>query len=241
MRPKVLFGDPLSKNVNPGPGTYKHYSTVENLPTYKFGSSQRGNLASREKNPGPGTYSLRFNSEQPLFGFGTSVRESLKSRETPGPGTYQMSSTLTNICKSMSGRNADLSTKCNEKFPGPGTYNEKRNLAMNKTSPAWCIGSEAKLPDKKCVTNVPGPGNYEAKDLIGSNLASGIQSPKWSVGTSKRQPLAMLHSVPGPGNYQLKPQIEDGPKYTFGATGSRREDGLPKPVDVNGPGAYNPE
>lgn len=55
----------------------------------------------------------------------------------------------------MSGRNADLSTKSNASFPGPGTY----NLAMNKTSPAWMIGSEAKLPGTKETTKVPGPGN----------------------------------------------------------------------------------
>jgi len=48
----------------------------------------------------------------------------------------------------------------------------------------------------------------------------------------------MVKSVPGPGNYTFESHTEKGPKYTLGA---KRHDGTPKPVDVNGPGAYNPD
>lgn len=105
-------------------------------------------------------------------------------------------------------------------------------MGMNRTSPAWCIGSEAKLPGSKETTKVPGPGNYDYMK------GAGAESPKWGIGTGQRGNLALVKSVPGPGNYTHKDTADLGPKYTFGG---KRNDGSPKPVDVNGPGAYNPD
>lgn len=53
----------------PGPGAYDHKSSVANLPTSKFGKSQRSDLYQSFNNPGPGNYEVvRPTSAAPKYG-----------------------------------------------------------------------------------------------------------------------------------------------------------------------------
>ena len=79
------------RNFVPGPGTHSPEKRND-IPSMKFGSGQRTNLAGGTISPGPGAYTgdnARVQKSAPRFGFGTSSRNSgSKKLAVPGPGNY---------------------------------------------------------------------------------------------------------------------------------------------------------
>ena len=79
-------------NFVPGPGTHD-VELRKSIPSMKFGSGQRTNLAKQTLSPGPGGYQPEPTNVQkaaPKFGFGSSTRATggnLKLK-VPGPGNY---------------------------------------------------------------------------------------------------------------------------------------------------------
>jgi len=83
----------------PGPGAYKPNisSVVRKSPSAGLGHKRRDNLISRSDNakvPGPGTYSLQNKVDGPKFGFGTGKRAAEKLSDAPGPGAYNIPTTV---------------------------------------------------------------------------------------------------------------------------------------------------
>ena len=85
--------------VVPGPGTYepKHDSVVEKVPASGIGYGERGALNAKKTTnvPGPGAYTNAGGLKTgPKFGFGTSQRTNDKPSPNPGPGNYNVPSTI---------------------------------------------------------------------------------------------------------------------------------------------------
>lgn len=140
-----------------------------------------------------------------------------------------MATTLTHISKSMSGRQKILSEENGKKFPGPGAYNP----TMAMTTSGWRMGNEIRLQQEKTSNaKVPGPGTQDMRKT------TGFESPKWSMSKDKRNELGGKSWTPGPGNYEIKSRLQDAPLYSFGG---KTNIGEYKQVEVNGPGAYNPD
>ena len=85
----------------PGAGTYDPNpdKTKKSLPSYsmkqKLGSSLVGGSAS----PGPGNYEIHSKNKPaaPGYGFGTSTRKGPKGMDVPGPGSYKINCTISDL------------------------------------------------------------------------------------------------------------------------------------------------
>ena len=80
----------------PGPGTHNP-EKPKALPSMKFGTGQRSELALKTVSPGPGNYTQDGDpgnlKSAPKFGFGTSKRTSSNANlNVPGPGNYHAKS-----------------------------------------------------------------------------------------------------------------------------------------------------
>lgn len=87
------------KLQSPGPGAYepKVGAVFEKAPSVGLGHGKRNGaleLCSSATVPGPGHYPLKDVKEGPRFGFGTSKRTASKSNDVPGPGKYEIPSTV---------------------------------------------------------------------------------------------------------------------------------------------------
>ncbi|CAD7955815.1 unnamed protein product [Amoebophrya sp. A25] len=133
---RVTFGNaPRDKGGHshrePGPGTYEFRSTVGNGP--RFTARGRKAFATKEKTdltPGPGAYSVPSLTERGVrCGFGTSTRDSAGKlvgtgrMGNPGPGAYNLKSTLSEPRVTLTGRMRDVGNIDHLMTPGPGQYN----------------------------------------------------------------------------------------------------------------------
>ena len=83
----------------PGPGAYNPNPNVvsEKTPAVGMGYGSRGELQNKTKAavPGPGAYATtNEKKEGPKFGFGTSQRTTHKASPNPGPGNYELESSI---------------------------------------------------------------------------------------------------------------------------------------------------
>lgn len=83
----------------PGPGAYEPQVNVisEKMPSPGIGYGTRGGMPNKTLAivPGPGAYTtLDEKREGPKYGFGTSQRVSHKVVVNPGPGNYEIASTV---------------------------------------------------------------------------------------------------------------------------------------------------
>ena len=83
----------------PGPGTYQpNFSSVlYKPPNVGLGHERRDNIINRSDNikfPGPGAYPLLNKSEGPKFGFGREKRSAERYSDVPGPGRYDIATTI---------------------------------------------------------------------------------------------------------------------------------------------------
>jgi hypothetical protein len=218
--PKITMSMKYKRDKNeysrsPGPATYNNtnyefYRTK--LPSYKIGTSKRGNLnAFSGGSPGPGYYNPekctnKSHTKTPAWIIGRSKRPPLSTcdKSVPGVGNYDITTDSAAPKYSMPGRTTyggfDTVT------PGPGQYNS--SLQGLRKSPSWVIGTgnrdDALI--RKIKENVPGPGMYDS-DM---NNTSG---PKFRFGTEKRG-VDKKSDVPGPGQYYIPCSIVDVNEYT---------------------------
>lgn len=125
--------------------------------------------------------------QDPKVGFGTGSRPSLVApSNTPGPGAYQIKTTLKKTIDSTIESPVAYSIRSRQNFGDPNLK------AMSKTT-----------------ANEPGPGSYklEQKFLVGKNTAK-YSFPK------ERAPMEKSQLAPGPGQYELPPSMGKQPLST---------------------------
>mmetsp|Transcript_9556 Transcript_9556/g.15667 ORF Transcript_9556/g.15667 Transcript_9556/m.15667 type:complete len:262 (+) Transcript_9556:122-907(+) len=200
--PKFSISGPhvLKKGDDQSPGpVYQLRDSMGNAPKFGFGTATREGAcrASLDKkmaakefagvySPGPGHYSVKggVTEDGPKWRFGTGGRKEGKVVEQegllPGPGTYELRSTL-----------------------GPNTG------STYIKSPSHRVGTAPKLGiDNSSSLTSPGPGAYALSTTIGpvNQDPSFTRSPAPKLGTATREQLqkssaGTSHIVPGPGMY----------------------------------------
>jgi hypothetical protein len=169
------------------------------------------------------------------FGFGSSPRDTIapshSGNDTPGPGAYNLKSTLSGhvadsrirstICFSLRGREGFGGKICSKDRagadePGPGAYlspqsrkggllsNPKHRAAPQFSFPKGCS------PRNKLIMQ-PGPGHYYFKDMLGPQFLSSRATPPVSTFGKgrKRQSFTsdlapdLTSSGAGPGFYNV--------------------------------------
>lgn len=170
-----------------------------------------------DKNPRKGTGFGEGREEMIMTG---PFVETLKNKN-PGPGNYDLKSTLNRNTYSMFGRHS-LDGKEKLKVPGPGactffTHVDDPSFGLNpqgryflakhKTS---CVRNFGVGPKRGEImhSTAPGPGKYDIKAQEMSPEGRYISSKMHNsmvrkFGTSMRQPMSSQNSTPGPGNYRL--------------------------------------
>lgn len=83
-----------NKNLNPGPGNYEpNFEFIkEAKPKWRIG--KKDDAMSSVQVPGPGTYEFTDGFNGPKWGFSKSVRKDLETSRSPGPGSYEIKSTV---------------------------------------------------------------------------------------------------------------------------------------------------
>lgn len=182
----------------PGPGAYTSSSPEVNKyrrsPHFGFGTSPRAENSDRLGVPGPGQYNTddATGANSLKAGFGTSTRMPLRNPGSPGPGAYEMGTTLgQGTPKYSSARRTNQVASGAGNTPGPGAYQPSFESSSNKarTSPRWGFGTSPR--DNGKGDGVPGPGTY----MEGGSLAG----PKYSMGSKGEQ--KKQNGYPGPGAY----------------------------------------
>ncbi|OMJ94519.1 hypothetical protein SteCoe_2295 [Stentor coeruleus] len=231
----------------PGPGAYSPSSSVSpNSPSFTIGRSKRYE-ATCSGVIGPSSYTpiKKFSVKSAIFG--SSPKNGLEiSNTTPGPGQYEMNTSLDGPQFSICGRDKH---DYRSSTPGPGQYNiprthgvpsyifsrEKRIARMNNKSPGpgtyeipRSCSSKGVIFDRQAkksnnITEVPGPGAYETsiKPEAAAYTIVGKNLPK------------SRDNSPGPADYDLQPTQTSG-SFSIGKS-KRFSD---KPFTIPGPGAY---
>jgi len=85
----------------PGPGAYTPAVELvkEKSPGVRMGSSNRSDLHGPRLNPGPGQYDVRGNLAGPKWGFGSDQRGRDYKSTVPGPGSYNLPTTVGDVPK----------------------------------------------------------------------------------------------------------------------------------------------
>lgn len=212
----------------PGPGQYGSPDKSHG-PSYSISGHRTEDPIMREKAkmPPPGTYNADDTStkyKSPSVSFGSKPKASnLMGDGMPGPGQYQLKSTLEGRGVHIAGKNPE---KITERAPGPGQYEPKDN-PKHKSGPSFTIGGvtgDQSNPNK----NFPGPGTYGAPDRPSTTGGN------FRFGTEERKGLGTKNDMPGPGQYTLPSRVGNEGKSII-MTG-RHED----KVNSNqvGPGQY---
>lgn len=142
-------------DASPGPGQYNpKLSTIENLPSYKIGSSKKNTDLPPSPVPGPGSYPTRTTLEGPKWAFGNDSRSKIRPVTSPGPGAYQPAVSTDSKGFSMAPRRPATSHNSKEN-PGPGSYtpNSKDRTTM------YSLGKSQRSKMGSSLDN-PGPGAY---------------------------------------------------------------------------------
>jgi hypothetical protein len=182
----------------PGPGQYKS-PDKRNGPAYSLSGHRTEDPLMREKSkmPPPGTYNVDDTStknKSPCISFGGKPKaQNLTGDGIPGPGQYQLKSTLEGRGGYLAGKNIE---KIKERAPGPGQYD---NLYY-KSGPAFTIGGvkgDQSHPNK----DFPGPGTY------GSPERPNTTGGSYRFGNEERKGLGTKSDIPGPGQYTIPSNV----------------------------------
>lgn len=165
----------------------------------------------------------------PKWSFQAKPRDSGRKTETPGPGSYSVSSPENSSRFSKSPNygfgNGSRDYQRPYSAPGPGQYSPDKNINSAK----YGFGTSNRRGQSP--RDHPGPGSYQIDGSIGNS------SPKYTA--NKRRDLAATVDSPGPGAYQPNFQMSSSksldPKWGFSR--SPREGG--RLYDNPGPGQYN--
>lgn len=230
----------LIDNRVPGPGSYE----IQNKPVLKFPVMKDERMKNRRAETAdvPLVY-CELKSSTPSYSFRGRPLEK-EPLVLPGPGAYQVKSTLYNNNFSIVGKTAG---PADFKTPGPGAY----NISPVKSAPSFSISMPLNSPVKNIT---PGPGEYSPY--------TGFSGPKYTMGhryhsaseydnrdfanfPSTLYDRSMLlrgkpsypisNNNPGPGSYSPKHQ-KCFSGYSYGKSERMAEIEL-----TPGPGEYNPD
>ncbi|CAN0033174.1 unnamed protein product, partial [Chrysoparadoxa australica] len=158
----------------------------------------------------------------PAVGFGTAMRPGLMEgdRDCPGPGAYNIKSTMMKNPNSTFKSPPSFSMRGREKFgspdlkavdrttqlePGPGHYHLKKYMGGEKQPPQYTFPKDKGQIVRRGAGAAPGPGHYEAPPAVGKQVLSTKRSYSGvGFGTGNRPPLIMVSTADvGPGDYEV--------------------------------------
>jgi len=153
--------DPSGSFNPPGPGTYESSDPRNQLPKYKFGTSNRpSQVNTKQNNPGPGSYETVSDLGAGPKYTATPRGGTSKQSKTPGPGAYERddNATIQKAPKYGFGsakRQGELGAGSGT--PGPGTYSHGSTLAGSKFS----LQSRRQFESRGGASkSTPGPGAH---------------------------------------------------------------------------------
>lgn len=209
-------------------------STQFKNPSWRFGSAIRGN-SYKNNNPGPGAYSSNGGVSRSIPKY--SFRKRLKtkygtSRETPGPGTYQVKVPKSNIAYTMRPKTGVKPLIIGSERVGPGTY--EKDEVINKPRVRCVFSKSSRFKSNRKINRNVGPGSYELPSTR-SKIAYTMR-PKTGLGDFK-------NDVPGPGQYFPKVDLvySKNAMPVFGKQKRGKENSRIKSMRKVGPGSYNPK
>merc|ERR1712232_141509 len=199
----------IRSSANPAPGTYntpdEGKTKYKKPPAFSFGGVARfgmGGEPPSKKQPGPGAYTPNdpVLSCTQKVGFGTSVRGkgSMVAQANPGPGAYELRSTVVaGPMVTACGRHAASYMRARS-LPGPGAYNPSLHYAY-PTLPRCGFGTSTRddIASKSRNLVMPGPGTYEMQNF----RTVGTETPKFSATSRRRVHDLNSYVTPGPGTY----------------------------------------
>jgi hypothetical protein len=210
----------------PGPGQY-YSPDKRNGPAYSLLGHRTDDpiMLERAKMPPPGNYNPNDSLtkyKSPNISFGSMSKSSpLRGDNAPGPGQYQIKSTLEGRGIHIAGK---IPEKIIERAPGPGAYDPKNNPKF-KAGPAFTmsgITGDQYIPTK----DMPGPGTYHSPERP--------KTTGFTFGSGQRSDLGRKGDLPGPGQYQVPSRIGNEGKNVF-ISGRHEEK---KDINQVGPGQY---
>lgn len=237
-----------------GPGVYELPSGIPGGPSYSFSQAERFHTP-------PGLEKLQNSSMTPeKYKEISNTQGSIRARsvptndfskpsmsycsDSPGPGQYEIPSTLYNKKITLGGKFKDLSTLAT---PGPGTYDvslnsdlkfpqmkspklkqqipltadvELINPLFKTTSPSFSMRTK---PRDSSPFNGPGPGSYDPPR----------STTPGKITIQGKTKLPGQFPTPGPGTYSLE-LSRSSPSFSLGHP--YKTDNIPK---IPGPGHYN--
>jgi len=143
---KTDTGKGRMNNKSPGPGAYSisHKTAEKSGPKFGFGTSSRLQNAGKQQVPDPATYDVNDSlmkkaSSSVGMGYGQKHDFVKNLDNTPGPGTYEAKSTITEGKKFGIGLKTELMKPQRENGPGPGAY-KSEIVNLNKQHKSYKIG-----------------------------------------------------------------------------------------------------
>jgi hypothetical protein len=218
-------------NDNPGPGAYGSPLLMGAGEGSKLlgGKAPRVTSEVLNDNPGPGAYgSLTNDMSGKGFSFGASLETGDPWDQTPGPGTYHVSTKPGGAAYSIGGA---ASRERISQSPGPGAY----EASPTSKGAAYSIAMKSKGTVDAMLPNLngPGPGSYSPFAEVRNTTA-----PAYSIAGVSRTERAHDDMSPGPATYSPAAAGLVAPAYSMGGYTTRKsiEDANSEP----GPGAYDP-
>eukprot|EP00002_Diphylleia_rotans_P038108 TRINITY_DN8614_c0_g1_i1.p1 TRINITY_DN8614_c0_g1~~TRINITY_DN8614_c0_g1_i1.p1 ORF type:complete len:1771 (-),score=292.93 TRINITY_DN8614_c0_g1_i1:115-5427(-) len=213
--PEFTIGKRLSppnKEPNPGPGEYYAEAVTapfENAPKYTIGGKFTPKDP-REDVPAPGEYYVPSKSDGPAFTMGMPRLDLdlYKAAEAPGPGEYNVKSTIGNGPAPSIGLPAPERSDLGD-APGPGTYTVPPTLG---TGPSFSIGVRVEGRDAASLGNAtsPSPQYYNVQ-----HTAVESSAPAFSIGL-RHVDRDDKRDIPGPGTYTIeRPLGSDAPQISI--------------------------
>ncbi|KAL4438449.1 hypothetical protein ABPG74_009488 [Tetrahymena malaccensis] len=208
------------------PSTKDHRST-------SFGYGKKSDLSGLSASPAPNKYNIAGefeNSKEKHRGYSLglgrnninfgSMFNPKSEGNKPGPGTYKVNSTLSNISFSMRAKTPGQDEKnTNRKdCPGPGTYTNPLSMSANgkyphskyKNTGLAFISPQTVVKDFNSSahkSSLPGPGQYNPPSTITQTGKQVVYRFKSSGACtfphSGRDELGKATGIPGPGYYRL--------------------------------------
>lgn len=231
----------IEKEQNsPGPGAYMPDDTKlkKKGPQFGFGTEKKMREFNRSKNPDPSSYNVNDNLMHKTtsswgMGYGQKIDLAKTLTDTPGPGSYNYASTITEGKKyGMGGRTDMFKNNGRDDSPGPGQYSPSIDKSK-KSAPKFGFGTDSRLKEAG-KRQMPDPGSYNIKDDLMHKTSS-----SWGMGYGSKVDFnKMSENNPGPGSYEMKSTITDGKKYGIG---NKTDMFKINQDDGPGPGSYKSE
>jgi len=193
-------------------------------------------LGGNGKIPGPGTYlstSDLLGDKSKGYSFGGKKQFSHTGKQFPGPGAYEMKSTIPVNERGNSFGRERRAKKDLRNNPGPGQYAIATTYTKS-AAPKFGFGTQLKGTNMASRNNTPGPGQYEQK-VHGRTAPRGLVLPR-----RPESAPAKGRGTPGPGQYEdVNCHKRAAPKYRMGtavARGKPNKDVVKNPA----PNSYDP-